>query len=229
MESSKEHTQINRNSMTADTTSIDLPTAIPTLKKRCARRAGRIVRTLGALAIAAAATVLPAVPTFAQTVPTTPVEQRLFAGSLWATMAIENAAGFTTPGFDGNIFSLSGPFAKTKGNVIRFHNFQSTTLTSIQSASIEVQLTHSGWTDDLVALEYTVDAWRTTHQLASFSSANKIPSSLTAMRFDGLRAVISTPEQARSVEVRLRNVSATGKVEVVSFRLDQVALVVSGS
>ena len=222
--------------MNRNTTNGSIPTQFnaQTLvaKTHRAHRAGRAVRTIGALALAAVATVLPAVPASAQMVPATataPVEQRLFAGSLWATMTMENTAGFTSPGFDGNVFSLSGPFAKTRGNVVKFHNFQATSLTAIQSASIEVHLTHAGWIDDQVALEYSVDGWRTAHQLTTFSGAKPIPGSLTALRFDGLQSVISTPALARSVEVRLRNVSATGKVDVLSFKLDGVALVVSGS
>ena len=189
--------------------------------------------TIRALALAAAAIVLPAAPAAAQTAPTptpttVPVEQQLFAGSLWATLAMDNHAGFTTPAFDGNVFSLTGQFAKTRGNLVRFHGFQATTLTSIRAAAIEVRLTHSGWVDDQVALEYTVDGWRTAHTLSTFTAASPIPASLSALRFEGLQPVISTPALARSVEVRLRNVSATGKADVVTFKLDQVALIVNG-
>jgi hypothetical protein len=201
-----------------------------------AHRIRRAVQMVGMVAVTVSAIVLPALPASAQTVSTTttttttaPVEQQLFAGSLWATLALENTAGFTTPAFDGNLFSLSGQFAKTRGAVIRFHNFQTASLTAIQSASIEVRLTQAGWVDDQIALEYSVDAWRTVRPLASFNASNPVPSALTTYRFDGLQSVIATPELARSLEVRLRNVSATGKVDVVSLKLDQVALIVKGS
>jgi hypothetical protein len=199
-----------------------------------AHRIHRAVQIVGMVAVTVSAIVLPDLPASAQTVPTTtatttPVEQQLFAGSLWATLALENTAGFTAPAFDGNLFSLSGQFAKTRGAVIRFHNFQSTSLTAIQAASIEVRLTQAGWVDDQIALEYSVDAWRTVRPLAAFNASTPIPAALTTYRFDGLQSVIATPELARSLEVRLRNVSATGKVDVVSLKLDQVALIVKGS
>ena len=201
------------------------------------RRFLRVVRVVGAVALAAAAFGLPVAPAAAQTVTTTtttttttaPVEQRLFAGSLWATLALENHAGFTNPDFDGNVFSLTGQFAKTRGNVVRFHGFQKTSLAAVQSAAIEVRITHAGWVDDKVALEYSVDGWRTAHLLTAFSGATPIPASLTALRFEGLQGVIATPALANAVEVRLRSVSATGKADVVTFTLDQVALIVSGS
>ena len=189
----------------------------------------RAARAVGALALAAAAVALPVAPASAQTAAPAPVEQRLFAGSLWATLALENHAGFTNPDFDGNLFSLTGQFAKTRGNVVRFHGFQQTSLASIHSAAIEVRITHAGWVDDKVALEYSVDGWRTAHLLTAFSAANPIPASLTALRFDGLQSVVSTPALASAVEVRLRNVSATGKADTLSFTLDQVALSVTGS
>ena len=200
-------------------------------------RLKRAARVAGAVALAAAALALPvasASPASAQTATTTtaataPVEQQLFAGSLWATLALENHAGFTVPAFDGNAFSLTGAFAKTRGNVVRFHGFQKTTLAAIQSAAIEVRLGHANWVDDQVALEYSVDGWRTAHVLASFTRATPLPSSVTALRFEGLQGVIATPALANAVEVRLRSVSATGKADVVTFTLDQVALTVTGS
>jgi hypothetical protein len=200
-----------------------------------AHRIRRAVQLVGMVAVTVSAIVLPAAPASAQTVPTTtstttaPVEQQLFAGSLWATLAMENIAGFTAPAFDGNLFSLSGQFAKTRGAVIRFHNFQAASLTAIQAASIEVRLMQVGWVDDQIALEYSVDAWRTTRPLAAFNASNPVPASLTTYRFDGLQSVIATPELARTLEVRLRSVSATGKVDVVSLKLDQVGLIVKGS
>jgi len=92
-----------------------------------------------------------------------------------------------------------------------------------------VRLTHAGWVDDQIALEYSVDAWRTVRPLAAFNAGSPVPASLATLRFDGLQSVIATPELARSLEVRLRNVSATGKVDVISLKLDQVALIVKGS
>ena len=207
-----------------------------------AHRIRRAAQMVGMVAITASAIILPASPAAAQVAPTTtttttttttaataPVEQQLFAGSLWATLAMENAAGFTTPAFDGNLFALSGPFAKTRGAVIRFHSFQPTTLTAIQAAAIEVRLTHAGWVDDQIALEYSVDAWRTARPLAAFNASTPVPAALTALRFDGLESVIATPALARSLEVRLRSVSASGKVDTVSLKLDQVALIAKGS
>ena len=123
--------------------------------------------------------------------------------------------GFTNPAFDGNVFSLAGDFVKTRGNVVRFQGFRPTTLAAIQSAAIELRVTHAGWVDDKIALEYSVDGWRTAHLLSSFSAATPIPASLTALRFDGLQSVIATPALANAVEVHLRNVSATGKVDTL--------------
>src|SRR5688572_4382944 len=199
-----------------------------------AHRIRRAAQMVGMVAVTVSAIVLPARPAAAQTAPTTTtttaaVEQQLFAGSLWATLALENTAGFTAPAFDGNLFALSGPFAKTRGAVIRFHTFQPVTLGAIQAASIEVRLTHAGWVDDQIALEYSVDGWRTARPLASFNAGSPVPAALTTLRFDGLQSVIATPALAQSLEVRLRNVSATGKVDMVSLKLDQVALIVKGS
>lgn len=192
------------------------------------RRAGRAARALAAFTLAAAALVLPVASASAQTAPAAPVEQQLFGGSLWATLAMENHAGYATPAFDGNVFSLTGAFAKNRGNIVRFHGFQKTTLTSLQSAAIEIRIGHANWVDDEVALEYSVDGWRTAHLLTAFTRANPLPSSVTALRFAGLQSVIATPALANAVEVRLRNISATGKVDVLSFKFDQVALTVVG-
>src|SRR5687768_11535930 len=98
-----------------------------------AQRIGRAAQLVGVVAVTVSAILLPALPASAQTVTTTtattaPVEQQVFAGSLWATLALENTAGFTAPAFHGNLFALSGPFAKTRGAVIRFHTFQPVTL-----------------------------------------------------------------------------------------------------
>ena len=214
-----------------------MTTTTPSTPSAFGRRILRAVQMVGMAAATASAVVLTAAPASAQTVATTtttttataPVEQQLFAGSLWATLALENHAGFTAPAFDGNVFSLTGAFAKTRGNVVRFHGFQQTTLTAIQSAAIEVRLGQTNWVDDKVALEYSVDGWRTAHALASFTRATPLPAAVTALRFEGLQGVIATPALAGAVEVRLRNVSATGKADVVTFTLDQVALSVSGS
>ena len=169
----------------------------------------------------------------AQTTTTTataaPVEQQLYGTSQWGTFPIVNSVGATGVSFDGQTARMTGAFAKNGTSNWTFGALQRTTLASIQSADIEVRFGQSGWKDDELVLEYSVDNWATVQRLASFGPGSPPPVALTTHTFSGLERVISTPTQANAVAFRFRGGARVGATDTITLQLDQVRLVVRGA
>jgi hypothetical protein len=181
---------------------------------------------LGGLALTTA--LLPGVAA-AQTASAPLVEQQLYGTSQWGVFPIVNAAGAATPGFDNQTAQMTGAFAKNLTNSWTIAALQRTTLTSLQSAAIEVRLGQSGWQNDELVLEYSVTNWATATRLTTFSASTPPPTALTTYTFAGLERTIATPAQANAVAVRLRGGARSGGADTITVQLDQVRLAVRGA
>jgi hypothetical protein len=159
------------------------------------------------------------------------VSENLYGASQSSTYSISNGSRSICPsscGFDNNTASISGKLANNSNNNWTWTSFEDTTLSTILSATLEVNFLQSGWSNDRFALESTVDGWTTAHQLTTYNTSNAPPSALTTATFAGLEDVIDTPAKADTLQVRFRGASTSGGADTITLRVDQVRLAVRG-
>src|SRR5207244_122061 len=98
---------------------------------------------------------------------------------------------------------------------------------------IEVRFSATGWVDDQLAFEYSMDNWATSATLALYSATNPTnppPAALTTVSFSGLEGIINAPAVANAVQGRFRGVAkaGSGTPDTITLSVDQVRLVLDG-
>ena len=220
---------MKNNIMTTHTSSATSPRARSSTQSRFTSRVARGLSAAGLAWGLTAAAVFPGAVA-AQTAPpavTTVIQVPHAAEQYLPTSLV--FGNYPVGAHVGNAYSITGTFAKRPGNVLRFFGFQRTTLQTVNTAALEIELTQANYVNDEFALEYSVDDWRTAHALTTFGATSPLPASLTMLRFAGLESVVATPELARRIEVRLRAVRHVNQAETFSVTVGQLRLVLQGS
>jgi hypothetical protein len=223
---------MKEHAMTIHTTHTSPATTAPARNSKQSRPTSRIARGLSAAGLVwglAGAAILPGAAA-AQTAPpaaTTAIQVPHAAEQYLPTPLV--FGNYSASAAAGSAYSITGTFAKRPGNVLRFFGFQATTLQTVRSAALEIELKQASYVNDEFALEYSVDDWRTAHALTTFGAANPPPAALTLLRFTGLESVVATPELARKMEVRQRAVRHVNQADTFSLTIGQLRQVLQGS
>ncbi|MEW6403623.1 MAG: S8 family serine peptidase [Chloroflexota bacterium] len=124
--------------------------------------------------------------------------------------------------FNGVLASCTGGFGNSGDWT--YTGLQSTTLTSVASASLEVRFYVSGWEDDWIDLEANNGSSWT--RIARFEPGSPPPINLTTLTYN-VSGTFTSPSEANNARLRLRGTQVNGLADTITIFLDEVRLTVS--
>ncbi|MBP7694396.1 MAG: hypothetical protein KA764_20910, partial [Anaerolineales bacterium] len=158
--------------------------------------------------------------------PAAPEVSILAAEGLWGTAqtcsaALANAGNSVDLAFNDAVAQCTSDFGNNR--TWTYTAFQPTALGLIQSATLDVRMMVSGWADDRLDLELSLNGGGTWMRLARFEAANPPPAALTTLSY-ALTGILTTPAQARQVQVRVRGTAVVNTAELITLALDEARL-----